>query len=204
MEETADNYYIEEAEREKELRRQKTSARSRLSSLKSAAKSGSFNSAQKQDRAIFKKKKGQDDGEKVKRDDAGPLSPRRGTNMLLRYAWRSLATVWVFLLIGLPYVNFHVLMHLPFPQVFGPLGDEWVPPAYKALAGEFGQMGRGIGLLEKVALVVLDLAVLFIIGAAILIFLFVLDFTENFFELLMDYMRFLISRIVSGSSGTNG
>ena len=84
---------------------------------------------------------------------------KTGTNWLLRQAWLSIGTVVGFIFIGLPYINLHVFGGMVLGEkFFCKLGDEW-KPAYKDIAGSFGQTGKAIGIIEVMVLLMLDLAV---------------------------------------------
>ena len=106
---------------------------------------------------------------------------KRGTNWLLKQAWLSIGTVFGFIFIGLPYINLHVFGKAVLGEkFFCKLGDEW-KPAYKDVAGAFGQMGRAIGIVEVMALLVLDLAAFLGVIALIAVLVIVIDLMTGVF-----------------------
>jgi hypothetical protein len=58
----------------------------------------------------------------------------------------------------------HVFLRFVLPDLFCKLGEEWVPKQAKALTGEAGGLaGKGIGILEIIALVIIDLILLILL-----------------------------------------
>ncbi|MFH1662105.1 MAG: hypothetical protein ABIA02_03345 [Candidatus Falkowbacteria bacterium] len=101
---------------------------------------------------------------------------RMGTSWLLRSAWMSTTTVLGFIFIGLPYINLHVFGGMVLGEkFFCKLGDEW-KPAYKDIAGAFGQMGKAVGVFEILGLVMLDIAVLIIISVNLMLIMIIASF----------------------------
>ncbi len=92
---------------------------------------------------------------------------RMGTNYALRWAWMTLIPSFGLSLI---YVNLHVFLKFVFGEkLFCKLGEEWISKKIQAVGGDAGKMtGKAIGIVEVMALLALDLAILFIIA----IFLF--------------------------------
>jgi len=106
---------------------------------------------------------------KEKAVDKAVAPVRMGTSWLLKQAWLSIGTVVGFIFFGLPYINLHVFGRYSLSdKLFRKLGDEW-KPAYKDVAGAFGQMGRVIGIVEVMALLVLDLAVISVVAMILVI-----------------------------------
>ena len=102
------------------------------------------------------------------------LNPAKmGTSSLLKWAWGVLIPSFGLSLI---YINMHVFLRWIFgDKLFCKLGEEWVPKQVGSVLGEEGKMtGIGIGLIEVMGLVFLDLAVLIIIlvQTAIIILMF--------------------------------
>ncbi len=95
------------------------------------------------------------------------------TNRLLSASWLSLIPSFGLTLI---WINIHAFMHMLFPSVFGKLGEEWLPGQAQAgeVSGSVKTTNQSLGMVEKMALVLLD--VLFIVVVfgvlALLIFLF--------------------------------
>jgi hypothetical protein len=79
----------------------------------------------------------------------------------LRWAWLTLIPSWGLSII---YINMHVFLRFVLPDLFCKLGEEWVPKQAKALTGEAGGLaGKGIGILEIIALVIIDLILLILL-----------------------------------------
>lgn len=106
---------------------------------------------------------------------------RRGTSWLLQSAWESIATVWGFIFIGLPYINLHVLGNLTLgDKFFCKLGEEW-QTVFGGIAGAFGGAGKGIGLIEKIALIIFDIAVFLCILVITVVILIIIDLVTGIF-----------------------
>lgn len=84
---------------------------------------------------------------------------KRGTGMMLRWAWLNLIPSWGLTII---YLNTHVFLRLVFPKVFCKLGDEWVPKIV-AKHNPKNIAGTAFGIVEVIGLVMLDATIFFVI-----------------------------------------
>ena len=116
---------------------------------------------------------------KAKDSEGAPNALQMGTGKLLQQAWINLIPSFGLTLI---WINIHAFMRMipGFSSVFCKIGDEWVPKEAKAITGEMGQMGSGIGLIEKAGIVFLDIAVIMIILIAVATVMMILDFAFGF------------------------
>jgi hypothetical protein len=77
----------------------------------------------------------------------------------------------------------HVFLRFVLPDLFCKLGEEWVPKQAKALTGEAGGLaGKGIGILEIIALVMIDLILLFLIILVVVFLVILADIIANSIE----------------------
>ncbi len=107
------------------------------------------------------------------------LNPAKmGTSILLNWALGVLIPSFGLSLI---YINMHVFLRWIFgDKLFCKLGEEWVPKQVGSVLGEEGKMtGKGIGLIEVMGLVFLDLAVLIIILVQTAIIILTFDVITN-------------------------
>jgi hypothetical protein len=95
----------------------------------------------------------------------------------LRWAWLTLIPSWGLSII---YINMHVFLRFVLPDLFCKLGEEWIPKQVKALTGE-GSDGveKGIGILEIIALVAIDLILLFFIILVVAFLVILADIIAN-------------------------
>ena len=118
---------------------------------------------------------------KKKAADVVTTPVRMGTNSLLRSAWLSMASVLGFIFIGLPYINLHAFGHFVMPSFFANLGEEWVPKGVKQFAGSFGKGTIWFTVIEWIALIILDIGVLFIVLMSLVIFFIIIDTASGIF-----------------------
>lgn len=89
---------------------------------------------------------------------------KQATSQLLKSAWRIMFSVIGFLP-GLLYVNIHVFLKMVLGEnFFCKLGEEWIPKQAAAAGGEAAKTaGKGIGIIEVMVLLFLDIVVLFVV-----------------------------------------
>lgn len=120
---------------------------------------------------------------KIKEDSRGmigkkaesALNPAKmGTSSLLKWAWEALIPSFGLSLI---WINIHVFLRLVLGEkLFCKLGEEWIPKQVSSVLGEEGKMaGKGIGLIEVIGLIFLDLVALFIILSALTFLVLLVD-----------------------------
>ncbi len=121
-------------------------------------------------RAMDLKQKAKD---KLKEKVTNPM--KMGTNHALRSAWLAIIPSFGLSLI---YINIHVFMRWVLGEkLFCKLGEEWLPKKVSAMAGDAGKItGKGIGIVEVMGLLFLDLMVLFIILSILTIFSIIVSF----------------------------
>lgn len=102
----------------------------------------------------------QDKGVKGKMAGKAAAPAKQATSQLLKQAWINLIDSFGLTLI---YINAHVFLRWVLGDTFFcKLGEEWIPKQAAAGGGEAGKTaGKGIGIVEIMALLFLDLAVLF-------------------------------------------
>ncbi|OGF27760.1 hypothetical protein A2331_06665 [Candidatus Falkowbacteria bacterium RIFOXYB2_FULL_34_18] len=118
--------------------------------------------------------------------DVATAPVRIGTSNLLRSAWLSFFSVVGFIFIGLPYINLHAFGHFIMPSFFANLGEEWVPGSVKQFAGSLGQGSIWLTIIEWIALIVLDIAVLIIIIVSLMTIFIIFDIAHGWFGFFLD------------------
>ena len=107
------------------------------------------------------------------------LNPAKmGTSSLLKWAWEALIPSFGLSLI---WINMHVFLRLVLGEkLFCKLGEEWIPKQASSALGEEGKMaGKGIGLVEGMALLAFDLVLIFIILAGVSFIALIFDVIQN-------------------------
>ena len=103
------------------------------------------------------------------------LNPAKmGTSSLLKWAWGVLIPSFGLSLI---WINIHVFLRLVLGEkLFCKLGEEWIPKQASSALGEEGKMaGKGIGLVEVMGLIFLDLVVLFVMLTSLAVLILLVD-----------------------------
>ncbi len=124
---------------------------------------------------------------------AGLMAPAQmGTSAALKWAWGILIPSWG---ISLIYINIHVFLRFVLgEQLFCKLGHEWIPKkAAGAVAGEAGEnVGKMIGIVEVMGVLLLDLTVLVIILNFLGVSYFIIDFySSNIIEQVYKIIKAL-------------
>lgn len=120
---------------------------------------------------------------------------KQGTSWLLKMSWLNLIDSFGLTLI---YINIHVFLKWVLGEkLFCKLGEEWLPKQIKEAGGEAGNTaGRGIGLVEVMVLLVLDLIVLCAIGVVLALIVMIVDFMQaGFMEKAKMAVNFVIAMI---------
>ncbi len=96
---------------------------------------------------------------------------RRGTGMLLKWAWINLLPSLGLTII---YINMHVFLRLVFPKAFCKLGEEWMP---KKVASHSSKniAGTAFGIVEVMGLILLDIIAFFIIMSVVAVIVWLVD-----------------------------
>lgn len=102
---------------------------------------------------------------------------KQATSQLLKSAWRIMCSIVGFLP-GLLYVNIHVFLKMVLGEnFFCKLGEEWIPKQAAAVGGEAAKTaGKGIGIIEVMVLLFLDILVAVIILSALSFFVMIVSF----------------------------
>ncbi len=100
---------------------------------------------------------------------------KAGTNSLLRFWWATLIPSWGLSLIG---INIHVFLRFVLGErLFCKLGEEWLPKKVSGMAGDAGKAtSQGIGIIEVMVLIFLNLLALFIVLSVLVLFSMVVSF----------------------------
>jgi len=113
---------------------------------------------------------------KKKLEEKVAAPARAGASRVLRGAWKIMFSVVGFLP-GLLYVNLHVFLRFVLgDKLFCKLGQEWLPKQISSVSGAPGEMaGKTIGIVEVMALLLLDLVLFLSILSIITIIVWIAD-----------------------------
>lgn len=102
---------------------------------------------------------------------------KQGLNQLLKQAWLNLIDSFGLTLI---WINLHVFLKWVLGEkLFCKLGEEWLPKQITEAGGGAAETaGRGIGLIEVMVLLILDLIVLFVILLILALIVMIVDFMQ--------------------------
>jgi hypothetical protein len=114
---------------------------------------------------------------KIKKKERSKMTPTKfASARLLKSSWIAVFTGFG-LIPGLFYLNIHAFSRMVMPSITCRFGAEWMPLAFKSIAGEMGKSGsRIIGFFEVLALLLIDLAVLMFVLSLLMIALIIIDF----------------------------
>ena len=112
---------------------------------------------------------------KKKLEEKALAPAKQGTNWLLKTAWLNLIDSFGLTLI---YINLHVFLRWVLgDKLFCKLGEEWLPKQVTQAGGDAAETaGKGIGLVEIMALLILDLIVLAVILGALALIVMIVNF----------------------------
>lgn len=119
--------------------------------------------------------------EKVEEKVTAPV--KLATSRALQWAWWTLIPSWGLSLI---YINIHVFLKYVFGEkLFCKLGEEWLPKPAADAAGEAGKaVNKGLGLVEVMGLLILDLVVLSVILGVLAFLALIVSWATNPWEAL--------------------
>ena len=111
---------------------------------------------------------------------------KMATNRLLSASWLSLIPSFGLTLI---WINIHAFMHMLFPNVFGKLGEEWLPGQAQAGGADksIESANKTVGIIETMGLVFLDFLFILIILGAIAILIALLDAVFGILGYIFDW-----------------
>lgn len=98
------------------------------------------------------------------------------TGAALKWAWGALIPSFGLTII---YVNMHVFLRFIFPDAFCKLGEEWIPKVVSGDNTAKNVAGTAFGLVEIIALVLIDLIIFITIVALIYFLILLADIIEN-------------------------
>lgn len=126
--------------------------------------------------------------------EAKLLAPaKQGTSKLLQQAWLNLIDSFGLTLI---WINIHVFLRWVLgDKLFCKLGEEWLPKQVTAVGGGAAESGgKMIGIVEVMALLILDLIVLMVILAILGIIVMIVDFMQ---ASLLDKIKLFIGGLTN-------
>ncbi len=132
----------------------------------------------------------------IQKKVVAPVS--KGTSQLLRSAWQIMFSVIGFLP-GLAYVNIHVFLKAVLGEkLFCKLGEEWIPKQAATAGGEAAKTaGKGVGIVEVMVLLFLDLVVLLIILVQVSFIVLMLNIIQN----PLDYIGVALGAVWHATTG---